>query len=117
MDILGTKTQALVKKIQEKQALSDEIQKDISQLQSVISERVEALEHQQENTDQRLKMLEDNSRLMAQEIIQLQDSVDEMRNSAIRGEIASGQKTKDVAEKYKISSARVSQIAPRRGVH
>lgn len=40
--------------------------------------------------------------------------IDQMRNSAIRGEIASGRKTKDVAEDYDISSSRVSQIAPRR---
>ena len=47
-------------------------------------------------------------------IDQLQQTVDEMRDSAIRGEIASGQKTKDVADKFNITPSRVSQIAPRR---
>lgn len=117
MDILGTKTQELVKKIQEKQAVSDEIQKDISELQEVVNERVQVLENKQYKMDERINTIENNGRHMAQEILQLQDAVDEMRNSAIRGEIASGQKTKDVADKFKISSSRVSQIAPRRSFH
>ena len=38
----------------------------------------------------------------------------ELRNSAIQAEIANGSPTNVVANKYGVSSARVSQIAPRR---
>jgi len=60
-----------------------------------------------EETDKQFEQLE--SRIESLEV-----TVKSMRNSAIRGEIASGQKTKDVATRYGISSARVSKIAPRR---
>ena len=75
---------------------------------------IEALKEKQIATDARLNRLEKQQDNSAQEIGRLQQSLDEIRDSAIRGEIASGQKTKDVAEKFNISSARVSQIAPRR---
>lgn len=49
-----------------------------------------------------------------QDIAALEQKVMELRNSAIQAEIASGAPTKNVAAKYCVSSARVSQIAPRR---
>lgn len=48
------------------------------------------------------------------DIAVLERKVMELRNNAISAEIASGVPTKDVANKYQVSSARVSQIAPRR---
>ena len=49
-----------------------------------------------------------------QDIAALETKVMELRNSAIQAEIANGAATKAVAEKYGVSSARVSKIAPRR---
>ena len=48
------------------------------------------------------------------DIAALEKQVMALRNCAIQAEIANGVPTKDVATKYIISSARVSQIAPRR---
>lgn len=48
------------------------------------------------------------------DIAVLEQKVMELRNSAIQAEIANGVATKAVAEKYGVSSARVSQIAPRK---
>ena len=48
------------------------------------------------------------------DIAALEQKVMELRNSAIQAEVANGIPTKNVAEKYCVSSARVSQIAPRR---
>ena len=62
----------------------------------------------------RLSKMEARQDKFVETIDQLQQTVDEMRDSAIRGEIASGQKTKDVADKFNITPSRVSQIAPRR---
>ena len=104
MDIFGTKTQKLLTRAQELlQQAQEEMNKDIVGLkekQIATDARLERLEHQQDSS--------------AQDIGRLQQSLDEIRDSAIRGEVASGQKSKDVAEKFNISSARVSQIAPRR---
>lgn len=104
MDIFGNKTQKLLTQAQEllRQA-QDEMANDIQQLKDKHSD-----------TEQRLARLEEKHDEAAAKINSLQQSLDEIRNSAIRGEIASGQKTKDVADKFKITSARVSQIAPRR---
>ena len=49
-----------------------------------------------------------------QDIANLELKLMELRNKAIQGEVATGAPTKVVAEKYGVSSARVSQIAPRR---
>ena len=49
-----------------------------------------------------------------QDIAALEQRVMELRNSAIQAEIANGSPTNAVANKYGVSSARVSQIAPRR---
>lgn len=51
------------------------------------------------------------------DIAALEQKLMELRNSAIQAEVASGVPTKSVAEKYGVSSARVSQIAPRRGLN
>ena len=48
------------------------------------------------------------------DIAALEQKVMELRNSAIQAEVANGIPTKNVAEKYGVSAARVSQIAPRR---
>jgi len=48
------------------------------------------------------------------DIAMLEMRVMELRNNAIQAEVSNGVATKDVAVKYGVSSARVSQIAPRR---
>ena len=62
----------------------------------------------------RLSLLESKQGDAAAKIETLQKTVDDMRDSAIRGEVASGVPSKVVAEKYNISPSRVTQIAPRR---
>lgn len=47
------------------------------------------------------------------DIAQLEKQVMDLRNNAIKAEVANGIPTKTVAAKYQVSSARVSQIAPR----
>ena len=51
------------------------------------------------------------------DIAVLERKVMELRNNAIVAEVASGIPTKDVAQKYQVSAARVSQIAPRRSLN
>lgn len=48
-----------------------------------------------------------------QDIARLEEQVMQLRNSAIKAEVANGVPTKLVAIQYGVSSARVSQIAPR----
>ena len=104
MDIFGKKTQGLLSKAQDL----------LQQAQNSMAEDIEQLKEKQTATETRLAKLEKQQDESAQKIQGLQNSLDEIRDSAIRGEIASGQKTKDVATKFGLSSARVSQIAPRR---
>jgi hypothetical protein len=104
MDIFGSKTQKL---------LAD-AQSLLQQAQQEMSKDIEELKVKQNATDARLERLETQQDNSAREIGRLQQSLDDLRDSAIRGEVASGQKTKDVAEKFNITPARVSQIAPRR---
>ena len=104
MDIFGTKAQNLLGQAQDLlNRAHEEMAKDI-----------EALKGKQALTDERLAKMEAKQDEAAEKIGKLQESLDEIRDSAIRGEVASGQKTKDVAHKFGLSSARVSQIAPRR---
>jgi len=104
MDIFGNKTQKLLTQAQDllRQA-QDEMAKDI-----------EDLKDKQAMTEKRLAQMEAKQDEAAAKINRLQQSLDDIRDSAIRGEVASGQKTKDVAVKFGLTSARVSQIAPRR---
>ena len=104
MDLFGSKTQELLSGAQEL----------LQEAQQEMSKDIEKLKEKQIATDARLSRLETQQDNSAHEIGRLQQSLDEIRDSAIRGEVASGQKTKDVAEKFNITSARVSQIAPRR---
>lgn len=104
MDIFGNKAQKL---------LAD-AQSLLSQAHDAMAEDIEDLKSKQTLTDERLANMEAKQDEAAEKITRLQQSLDEIRDSAIRGEVASGQKTKDVAEKFGLSSARVSQIAPRR---
>ena len=104
VDIFGNKT---------KQLLAD-AQRLLEQAQESMSEDIEKLKEQQIATDARLARLERQQDESLQLIGNLQSSVDTMRDSAIRGEVASGQKSKDVAVKYGITPSRVTQIAPRR---
>jgi len=104
MNIFGGKTQKL---------LSD-AQNLLQQAQQEMSNDIIGLKEKQNATDARLVRLESQQDNSAREIGRLQQSLDDIRDSAIRGEIASGQKTKDVAEKFNITPSRVSQIAPRR---
>jgi len=104
MDLFGNKTQKIL----------TEAQKLLSQAQEQMNEDISGLKEKQIATDTRLDRLEKQQDDSAKTIGRLQQSLDDIRNSAIRGEIASGQKTLDVANKFNLSSARVSQIAPRR---
>ncbi|MBW3799424.1 hypothetical protein GPK29_24750 [Aeromonas hydrophila] len=104
VDIFGSRTKQLLANAQ---AL-------LQQAQESMSEDIERLKEQQIATDARLARLERQQDESLQIIGGLQESVENMRDSAIRGEIASGQKTKDVAERFNITPSRVSQIAPRR---
>lgn len=104
MTIFGIKTQQLLTQAQDllRQA-QNEMGNDISELQA-----------KQNTTEQRLAHLEEKHDEAAKKISGLQQSLDEIRDSAIRGEVASGQKSKDVAAKFGLTPARVTQIAPRR---
>lgn len=104
MDIFGHKTQKLL----------HEAQKLILEAQNELNDRVSILEKQQETTHKRLEQLETKNYEFVLQIDNLEKTVSDMRISAIRGEIASGQKSIDVAKKYGVTPARISQIAPRR---
>jgi peptidoglycan hydrolase CwlO-like protein len=104
MDIFGRKTQNLLSKAQVL----------LSQAQDEMAKDIQELKDKQETTEQRLARLEKQQDESAHKINSLQQSLDEIRDSAIRGEVASGQKTKDVATKFGLTAARISQIAPRR---
>ena len=104
MDIFGTKTQTLL----------SQAQVLLTQAQNEIVNDIQELKTRQSGADERLTRLEQQQDESAKKIGALQQSLDEIRDSAIRGEVASGQKTKDVAHKFNLTSARVSQIAPRR---
>ena len=104
MDLFGNKTQKIL----------TETQTLLSQAQEQMNKDITKLKEKQIATDTRLDRLEKQQDDSAKTIGRLQQSLDDIRNSAIRGEIASGQKTLDVANKFNLSSARVSQIAPRR---
>ncbi len=104
MDIFGHKSRELLGAVQEA----------MMELQGQMQKDIESIKDNQVNTDSRVDKLEESNVHLANQITQLQKSVEEMRDSAIRGEIASGRKTKDVAIKFEMSPARISQIAPRR---
>jgi hypothetical protein len=104
MDIFGSKTHKLLMKAQNL----------LHQAQEEMVHDIQNLKGHATATDVRLSYIEAKQDEAAAKINSLQQSLDEIRDSAIRGEIASGQKTKDVAGKFGLSSARVSQIAPRR---
>jgi ferritin-like metal-binding protein YciE len=108
VDIFGSKTQKLLAQAQDL----------LRQAQGEMAKDIEAIQERQENADARLERLEAQFEKHKEEtsttIGNLQQTVDGLRDSAIRGEIASGQKSKDVAERFNLSPARVTQIAPRR---
>jgi len=104
MDIFGTKAQNLLGQAQDL----------LNRAHEEMARDIEALKGKQALTDERLAKMEAKQDEAAEKIGKLQESLDEIRDSAIRGEAASGQKTKDVAQKFGLSPARVSQIAPRR---
>ena len=93
MDIFGTKTQKLLSKAQEL----------LQEAQEEMSKDIEGLKEKQIATDARLERLESQQDSSALEIGRLQQSLDDLRDSAIRGEVASGQRTKDVAAKFNIA--------------
>jgi len=104
MDFFGNKTQKLLTQAQEL----------LRQAQNEMTRDIDALNGRQDAIEQRLAHLEVQRDEDVTCIRELQQAVDDIRDSAIRGEIASGQKSLDVAKKFGISPARVSQIAPRR---
>lgn len=104
MDIFGTKTHQLLMEAQDL----------LRQAQSEMANDIFELQKKQSNTEQRLSNMEQKQEEAAKKINGLQQSLDEIRDSAIRGEVASGQKSKDVAAKFGLTPSRVAQIAPRR---
>lgn len=63
-----------------------------------------------ERVDKHSKIIESQG----QDIAALEKKVMDLRNCAIRAEIANDVPTKEVADRYGLTSARVSQIAPRK---
>lgn len=104
VDILGHKSRELLKQAQQV----------MLELQGQMQQDIEDLKNRQESLDERVENLETKNEKLVEDIASLQKSVNSMRISAIRGEIASGQKTVDVASKYGLTPSRISQIAPRR---
>lgn len=104
MDWFGAKTQRLL----------TDAQILLQKAQEAMQADIEKLAERQTSVEARVERLERNHDEAVKQIDSLQKSMDEIRDSAIRGEIASGQKTKDTALKFGLSPARVSQIAPRR---
>lgn len=79
----------------------------------LVCESQEEIVNKVESMDEKIANLEKVTMSQAEEINKLQQSVDSLRDSAIRGEIASGRRSKDVAADYNLSPARITQIAPR----
>lgn len=104
MDIFGSKTKDLLANAQIL----------LHKAQEEMSNDIEALKEKQVSTDAQLNRIEQKQDESAKTIQELQQSLDDLRDSAIRGEVASGQKSKDVANKFKLTPARITQIAPRR---
>jgi predicted nucleic acid-binding Zn-ribbon protein len=104
VDIFGAKSQKL---LAQAQGL-------LAQAQEEMAKDIERLKDRQDTAEQRIAALEDKQNAAAERIQQLQESVDSLRDSAIRGEVASGRKSKDVAMQFRLSPARIAQIAPRR---
>ena len=104
MDWFGAKTQKLL----------TDAQVLLQQAQEAMQSDVEKLSERQTDVEARVDRLEKSHDQAVKQIDSLQKSMEEIRDSAIRGEIASGRKTKDTALKFGLSPARVSQIAPRR---
>jgi len=67
-------------------------------------------EAQSEDISNHDKILESQG----QDIARLENEVMKLRNKAIKAEVRSGRPTKEVADEYNLSSARVSQLAPRK---
>lgn len=104
MDWFGAKTQRLL----------IDAQTLLQQAQDAMQGDIQKLAEKQAHVEKRVDRLEERHNEAVEKIISLQKAMDDIRDSAIRGEIASGQKSKDTAIKFKLSPARISQIAPRR---
>lgn len=104
MGIFGKKTQKALL----------EAQTALKKVQDLIEEDIQALQTRQTASEARLEKLERQTVNTADIILTLEKKIDNIRDSAIRGEISSGQKSKDVAEKFGLTASRIAQIAPRR---
>ncbi len=104
MDLFGSKAQKL---LAEAQGL-------LVQAQQMIEQRVATLERGSEDVHERLDAVQEKQVETDALVRSLQKQIDDLRDSAIRGEVASGVPSKDVAKKFGLSAARVTQIAPRR---
>ncbi|WP_267433575.1 MULTISPECIES: hypothetical protein [Sphingomonas] len=104
MDWFGAKTQQLL----------IDAQVLLQQAQGAMQDDIRKLAERQSDAEARIDKLEKKHDEAVEQIHMLQKSMDDIRDSAIRGEIASGQKSKDTALKFGLSPARISQIAPRR---
>ncbi len=91
-----------------------EIQRLIAEELEEHTKDIQLLKEKQEENTKDIQVLKEEQAVTKALLLRAEQQIDQMRNSAIRGEIASGRKTKDVAEEFEISASRVSQIAPRR---
>jgi hypothetical protein len=88
----------------------EEHTKDIQSLKERDVERGKDIQYLKRELDSQ----KEKSDLLAERVALLEAESDQRRDSAIRGEIASGRRTKDVAKDYSLSPSRISVIAPRR---
>ncbi|MFC1467827.1 hypothetical protein ACFLQY_03960 [Verrucomicrobiota bacterium] len=110
MDPLGIKAK---RTLEIQRLIAEELEehtKDIDLLKERDIEKQKDIQHLSEE----LEAQKEQTGHMAERVAVLEAESEQRRNSAIRGEIASGRKTKDVAYEYGVSASRVSQIAPRR---
>lgn len=132
IDIFGTRTKAAladaqkallevqtsieqdVQELKDRQTATEQNVQGLQDQQATTASTVVDLQTQQHGIDARLARLERERTETADQIAVLQETVDDLRDSAIRGEVASGVKSTDVAKKFGLSPARIAQIAPRR---
>ena len=90
--------------------MGQEIEAAVAALQAVVADHSGQIKAQGQAMDVVNKIVAEQAR----EIAELQFSLREMRNGAIRAAIDRGVPTRIVAQAHNLSSARVSQIAPRK---
>ena len=91
--------------------MSEKTRKALSAIRDALDEHSTEISR----TGNRVDKLEKIVEAQAREIAGLQAGVRELRNESIRTAIARGVATQVVADAHGLTSARISQIAPRKG--